>query len=72
MDVCMYVHNLLGDQIIGDCYLRARFENDKSGPNFWATFFPRCMEVMFVLILTKNGLGYILCHFFTNSSGHPG
>jgi hypothetical protein len=25
----------------------------------------------YVLIVTKNGLGYILGDFFTNSSGHP-
>jgi hypothetical protein len=33
----------------------------------WATFFQskRC-----ALITTKNGLGYILGDFFTNSSGH--
>jgi hypothetical protein len=26
---------------------------------------------MYVLILRKNGLGYILVDFFANSSGHP-
>jgi hypothetical protein len=30
------------------------------------------VKVMFVLILRKNGLGYILGDFFTNTSGHPG
>jgi hypothetical protein len=25
-----------------------------------------------VLFFVKNGLGYILGHFFTNTSGHPG
>jgi hypothetical protein len=27
---------------------------------------------MYVLILTKDGLGYFLDYFFINSSGHPG
>jgi hypothetical protein len=34
------------------------------------------LKVMYVksygLVLTKNGAGYILGDFFTNSSGHPG
>jgi hypothetical protein len=30
------------------------------------------VQVTYVLILTKNGLGYILVDFFINSSGHPG
>jgi hypothetical protein len=29
------------------------------------------VKVMKALILTKNGVGYILGDFFTNSSGHP-
>jgi hypothetical protein len=36
--------------------------------NFWATFL---CDTSYVLILTKNGLGYILGDFFKNSSGHP-
>jgi hypothetical protein len=31
--------------------------------------FPQCFGSVF--ILTKNGLGYIVGDFFTNSSGHP-
>jgi hypothetical protein len=34
-------------------------------------FFSR-VGIEYELIWTKNGLGYILVHFFTNSSGHPG
>jgi hypothetical protein len=37
-----------------------------SSPKLWATSFQR---IDYVLILTKNGLGYILGDFFTNSSG---
>jgi hypothetical protein len=40
----------------------------KSSPNFMATFFH---GKSYKLIWTKNGLGYILCDFFTNASGHP-
>jgi hypothetical protein len=28
-------------------------------------------QVLYVLNLIKIGLGYTLCDFFTNSSGHP-
>jgi hypothetical protein len=28
-------------------------------------------KVMYIIFLTKNGLGYILGDHFTNSSGHP-
>jgi hypothetical protein len=35
---------------------------------FGAILFQR---IDYVLILTKNGLGYILGDLFTNSSGHP-
>jgi hypothetical protein len=35
---------------------------------FWATLF---YSTSCVLIATKDWLGYILCDFFTNSSGHP-
>jgi hypothetical protein len=37
--------------------------------DFWTTL---SLFIDFVLILTKNGLGYILGDFFTNPSGHPG
>jgi hypothetical protein len=39
--------------------------NYRSSPHFWATFF-YCK--IYVLHLTKNGLGNILGDFFTNSS----
>jgi hypothetical protein len=29
------------------------------------------VKVVYISFLTKNGLGYILGNFFTNSSGHP-
>jgi hypothetical protein len=35
----------------------------------WLLFFQVNRDV---LVLTKNGLGYILGDFFTDSSGHPG
>jgi hypothetical protein len=44
------------------------FENCLRSPHFCASFSP---GIDYVLILTKFGLGYILGHFFTNSSGHP-
>jgi hypothetical protein len=37
-------------------------------PMIWATFFNGNSSV---LIITKNGLDYILGDFFTNASGHP-
>jgi hypothetical protein len=43
------------------------FENDRSRTNF-RILFP---DKSYVLILTKNGLGYILGDFHINSSGHP-
>jgi hypothetical protein len=36
---------------------------------FYSTFFN---AQRYVLILTNNGLGYILGDFLTNSLGHPG
>jgi hypothetical protein len=43
------------------------FEKHRSG-----TFLVVCSTVKAIfLILIKNGLGYILGDFFTNSSGHP-
>jgi hypothetical protein len=44
------------------------FENYRSNPYFRFIF---SVEKMYVLLLTKNGLGYILGDFFTNSFGHP-
>jgi hypothetical protein len=56
---------------MGDCfYVRQFSEIYRSCPNFWAAFFT--VKVKITTILTKNGLGYILGDFFTNSSGHPG
>jgi hypothetical protein len=56
-------------RLLGDCLLGAVFLTYRSSPHFWTTFF-HCKSD--VLILTKNGLGYILGDFFTNSSGHLG
>jgi hypothetical protein len=58
-----------GDQI-GRIFFGQYFENHKSNPNFCAYFSEE--EIISVLLLRKNGLGYILGDFFTNSSGHPG
>jgi hypothetical protein len=33
--------------------------------------FPRSKFYVYILIWAKNGLGYVLCDFFTNSSAHP-
>jgi hypothetical protein len=44
------------------------FEYYESSRKFWATF-PHSSG--FILILAKNGLGYIFGDFFTISSGHP-
>jgi hypothetical protein len=43
--------------------------NYRSSTTLKATVF-HCK--VYVLILAKNGLGYILADFLTNSSGHPG
>jgi hypothetical protein len=53
---------------LGDYLHLAVFGNNKSSPHFWAT---QSHSQGYVLILAKNGLGYILGEFFTNSSGHP-
>jgi hypothetical protein len=45
------------------------FENRRSCPNFWATFF---IGNSHVFITTINGFGYISGDFFRNSSCHPG
>jgi hypothetical protein len=44
------------------------YTSDSFCANFWSTSFSskNCVS-----ILTKNGLGYILGHFFPNSSGRP-
>jgi hypothetical protein len=49
-------------------YLGQFFEHYRSIPHFCSTYFP---SLEYVSILTKNGLGYRLGDFFTNSSGHP-
>jgi hypothetical protein len=46
------------------------FRKVQKNPYFWGPLFST-VKAMNVLILTKNGLGYILGDFFTNSSGHP-
>jgi hypothetical protein len=45
------------------------FVNYRSSSHFLATFSHCCG---YALNFTKNGLGYVLGDFFTNSSGHPG
>jgi hypothetical protein len=72
----MYVHGIRpqGDQI-GRIFARwvthyfgYLSENDRNSANNWATFF---YSESFLLVFTKNGLGYIVSDFFTNASGHP-
>jgi hypothetical protein len=45
------------------------FENYKSGPKFWATFFHELWKLC--IDSDKKVLGYILGERFKNSSGHP-
>jgi hypothetical protein len=42
-------------------------ESYRSGQNFWLLF----STVLSYVLILKNGLGYILCNSFTNSSGDP-
>jgi hypothetical protein len=49
-------------------YFLSLFENDRNIPVSFGYFF-HCES--YALISAKNGLGYILGDFFTNSSGHP-
>jgi hypothetical protein len=59
-----------GDQIFGKLFSLGSFLKIMymSSAYFWATLFHgKC----YALILTKNGLSYILGDVFTNSSGHP-
>jgi hypothetical protein len=53
---------------LGDYFLWPVFEKFRSCANLWDYFF---QSICPVFILTKNGFGYILGDFFTNSSGHP-
>jgi hypothetical protein len=54
---------------IGRLFAQGRFfENGRNSPNLPATI---CRDESQV-ILTENGLGFILGEFFTNTSGHPG
>jgi hypothetical protein len=46
------------------------FSKITEAAQIWGLFFTN--GKICVPILTKNGLGYILGDFFTNSSGHPG
>jgi hypothetical protein len=49
---------------LGECvivYFGQFYENDKSGPHFWATFLPR---LRLCINFDKNLLGYILGDFF--------
>jgi hypothetical protein len=52
---------------LGDYFLWAFLEIFRSSANLLTTF---SQSICSVFILTKNGLGYILGDFFTNSSGH--
>jgi hypothetical protein len=44
------------------------FKNYRGGTNFSTTLLH---STSYVLILTKNGLGFTLGDFFTSPSGHP-
>jgi hypothetical protein len=55
------------DQIGAIVFHGQFFFNYRINPNFGATFYH---VKSYVLILTKNEVGYILGYFFTNSSGH--
>jgi hypothetical protein len=59
----------LGEYSSIDRFLRVVVKNIKSSAHFGTSFSPRTGHV---IIFTKNGSGYILGHFLTNSSGHPG
>jgi hypothetical protein len=50
----------------GYFFVKITFRN--SANIYWAPFFH---GKICALIFTRNGLGYILGDFFTNSSGHP-
>jgi hypothetical protein len=52
----------------GGCFLWVVFFSKRISANLWTTF-SQCMS--YVLILTTNGLGYILGDFKKNSFGHP-
>jgi hypothetical protein len=55
--------------LLGDCYLWFGLVCKLlKQTNFYGFFFHGLRSV---IILTKNGLGYILGDFFTNASGHP-
>jgi hypothetical protein len=61
----IFVLSIQGDQIgrIFACWVivfSGQFFNYKSSPDLWATFF---QDVSWVLISTKNRLGYILVDF---------
>jgi hypothetical protein len=55
---------------LGDCLLKAVFLKLTKVAHIFGLPFPQ-VEVMYAVILTKTGLGYILVNFFTNSSGRP-
>jgi hypothetical protein len=44
------------------------FKYCRTSPQFWASLFA---GLFYALIMTKNGVGYILGDFFTRSSGRP-
>jgi hypothetical protein len=53
---------------LGDCLLWAGFFKLKKVDDIFRLLLP---TIGYALSLQKNGLGYILGDFFTNSSGHP-
>jgi hypothetical protein len=56
-------------RLLGECFHWAVFNVTLVGQKFQGTF---CKGKSYVLILTKNGLGYNSGNYFTNSSGRPG
>jgi hypothetical protein len=47
------------------------FEKMQMLPKFWGYFYISTALTIYILIMTKNRLGYILGDFATNSFGHP-
>jgi hypothetical protein len=61
------VTGLAAFRTLGDCLLWSVFEKSQKWLKIFCHFFHGKLSI---LILTKNGLGYILGDFFANSSGH--
>jgi hypothetical protein len=60
----------IGGRIFADLSIAYFGQFWKRKGKFWATF--SAVLTSNAVILTKNGLGYILGAFFTNASGHTG